>query len=110
MATATRTAVPGCSPGPSAPPAIYYGFELAEGAVVTTFNSTRPGCEDIVCERSTVDDGGFWIVRIAGDSICGVRNGDTIIFKIGEEFSAHEETWVAGGVPADVAQGIALRE
>jgi hypothetical protein len=77
---------------------------------VTTFNSTRRGCEDIVCERSTVDDGGFWIVRIAGDTICGVRNGDTIIFKIGEEFSAHQETWVTGGVPTDVTQGIALRE
>ena len=49
---------------------------------MTTFNSTRRGCEDIVCERSTVDDGGFWIVRIAGDTICGVRNGDTITLDV----------------------------
>jgi hypothetical protein len=29
LPTATRTAVPGCSQGPSAPPAIYYDFVLA---------------------------------------------------------------------------------
>ncbi|MDP6605807.1 MAG: hypothetical protein QF664_06065 [Dehalococcoidia bacterium] len=110
-ATAQRTAVPGCSrepPAPPAPPAIYYGFGLDEGELVTTFN-TRAGCEQVLCEQSPVNGDGFWVVRIAGDSVCGVQDGDTIVFAVNGERVDHAESWVSGGVPADVARGIALR-
>ena len=110
-ATAQRTAVPGCSrepPAPPAPPAIYYGFGLDEGELVTTFN-TRAGCEQVLCGQSPVNGDGFWVVRIAGDSVCGVQDGDTIVFAVNGERVDHAESWVSGGVPADVARGIALR-
>ncbi len=105
----TRTPIAGCPPGPSAPPATYYGFGLDEGDVVKTFN-TREGCENIVCEQSEVDGEGFWIVRIAGDNVCGVREGDEIVFTVDDDLTTHTEHWLAGGVPADVANGIALVE
>ena len=103
----TRAPIAGCPAGPSAPPATYYGFGLDEGVVVRTFN-TRAGCENIVCEQSEVDVDGFWVVRIAGDNVCGVREGDEIVFTVNEEPTTHTERWLAGGVPADVANGISL--
>ncbi len=103
----TRTPIAGCPPGPSAPPASYYGFGLDQGDVVKTFN-TRAGCENVVCEQSEVDGDGFWVVRIAGDNVCGVREGDEIVFTVNDEPTTHTEHWLAGGVPADVANGISL--
>ena len=104
----TRAPIAGCPPGPSAPPATYYGFGLDQGAVVKTLN-TRAGCENIVCEQSEVDGEGFWVVRIAGDNVCGVREGDEIVFTVDDELTTHTEHWLAGGVPADVARGISLQ-
>ena len=105
--TPTRTPVPGCAQGPSAPPATYYGFGLDTGDVVAAVN-TRSGCE-VVCEESEVDGDGFWIVRIAGDNVCGVREGDVIVFTINGEPTEKSEIWLAGGVAGDVANGISLR-
>ncbi len=103
----TRAPIAGCPAGPSAPPATYYGFGLDQSVVVRTFN-TRAGCENIVCEQSEVDGDGFWVVRIAGDNVCGVREGDEIVFTVDDEPTTHTEQWLAGGVPADVANGILL--
>lgn len=106
--TPVRTPVAGCSQGPAAPPAIYYGFGLDPGEVVAAFN-TRTGCEEIVCEQAEVNGDGFWVMRIAGDNVCGPQPGDTVIFAIGGEAVDHTESWISGGVPADVARGIVLR-
>ena len=70
--------------------------------------NTRSGC-DVVCEESEVDGDGFWIVRIAGDNVCGVREGDVIVFAVNGEPTTKSEIWLAGGVPGDVANGISLR-
>ena len=48
------------------------------------------------------------MVRIAGDNVCGVREGDEIVFTIDGEPTTHTEQWLADGVPADVANGISL--
>ena len=103
----TRTAVAGCPQGPSAPPATYYGFGLDPGDVVTSLN-TRPGCE-VVCEQAVVDSDALWVLRIAGDNVCGVREGDVIEFTVNGEPVTPTETWAPGGAPADAAQGITLR-
>ncbi len=105
----TRTPIAGCPPGPSVPPATYYGFGLDQGDVVRTFN-TRAGCENVVCEQSEVDGEGFWVVRIAGDNVCGVREGDEIVFTVNGELTTHTEHWLALGVPADIANGISLEQ
>lgn len=106
---ATRTAVPGCARGATAPPAIYYGFGLVEGELVVAFN-TRPGCEGIVCEFSEVDGDGFWVLRVAGDNVCGVREGDRVIFTIDGQPSGQSAAWSAGDAPTDVQRGISLRD
>ncbi len=105
----TRTAVAGCARGATAPPAIYYGFGLTEGEVVVAFN-TRAGCEQIVCEQTQVDGDGFWVLRVAGENVCGVREGDRVIFTIDGRASDVSVLWSAGDAPADVQRGIALRE
>lgn len=105
----TRTAVPGCARGATAPPAIYYGFGLTEGEVVIAFN-TRAGCEQIVCEQTEVDGDGFWVLRVAGDNVCGVREGDRVIFTVDGQRSDVSALWSAGDAPADAQRGIALRE
>jgi hypothetical protein len=93
-----RTPVPGCAQDATAPPAIYYGFGLAEGEVVMVFN-TRPGCEQVVCEETEVD----------GDNVCGPREGDAMVFTIDGEPAGVSETWSAGLAPTDVQRGISLR-
>jgi hypothetical protein len=98
----------GSAQGPTAPPAIYYGFGLDEGDLVATFN-TRAGCEQVLCEQALVNGDGFGVLRIAGDAVCGVEDGDTIVFAVNGEPVDHTESWASGGVPADVARGIALR-
>jgi len=103
-----RTAAPGCAQGATAPPSIYYGFGLTEGEVVMAFN-TRPGCEQIICEQTEVDGDGFWVLRVAGDNVCGVQQGDGVIFTIDGEVSAVTTTWSAGRVPEDVQRGMSLR-
>lgn len=105
----TRTPVPGCARGATAPPAIYYGYGLAEGEVVAAFN-TRPGCEQIVCEQTEVDGDGLWVLRVAGDNVCGVRDGDRVIFTIDGEPSGVSAVWSAGDAPADAQRGITLRD
>ena len=105
--TPTRTPVPGCPQGPAAPPATYYGFGLDPGDVVASLN-TRTGCE-VLCEQAVVDSDGLWVLRIAGDNVCGVREGDVIEFTVNGQPTAPTETWAPGGVPTDAAQGITLR-
>ncbi len=105
----TRTAVPGCARGATAPPAIYYGFGLTEGELVAAFN-TRPGCEQIVCEQSEVDGDGFWVLRVAGDNVCGVHEGDPVIFTIDGEPSGEVAVWSAGDAPVDRERGMLLRD
>lgn len=103
-----RTPVPGCAQDATAPPAIYYGFGLAEGEVVMVFN-TRPGCEQVVCEETEVDGDDFWVLRVAGDNVCGPREGDAMVFTIDGEPAGVSETGSAGLAPADVQSGISLR-
>jgi len=104
----TRTPVPGCAQGATTPPAIYYGFGLAEGEVVMVFN-TRPGCDQVVCEETVVDGDGFWVLRVAGDNVCGPRDGDAMVFTIDGEAAAAGAVWSAGLAPADRQRGISLR-
>ncbi len=96
----------GCPQGPNVAPASYYGFGLEPGALVVATNTT-PGCE-MVCEQSVVSGTGFWIVRIAGDNECGVREGHVISFTVDGKLATQSEIWRSGGVPDDVTNGISL--
>jgi hypothetical protein len=71
--------------------------------------NTRPGCEQIICEQTEVGGDGFWVLRVAGDNVCGVQEGDGVIFTIDGEVSAVTTTWSAGRVPEDVQRGMSLR-
>ena len=83
--------------------ATFYGGGLDVGDVVT---ASIGGAE---CGEATVGDDGGWSIAVA-EGGCGGRAapGAVVAFAIDGRAAAQTATWQAGGLPDDVAGGIAL--
>jgi len=80
-------------------PALYYGSGLAPGDVVTAHVG------GVECASATVGAEGWWRLEVAGDC---ASDGAEVAFAVNGEIAEQTATWSAGGVPADVANGITL--
>lgn len=84
------------------PPFSAYGIGQTPGAVVEAFVGGNS------CGTATADADGNWLLEIAADAPCTPAAGDEISFTLDGAAVTETATWSAGGVPADVANGISL--
>ena len=86
----------------AAPPHTVYGGGLTPGDTVT---ATVSG---VSCGTATVDANGEWVLSVLDGAPCNPSEGDTIAFTVNGKSTSETESWHPGGLPGDVANGVAL--
>lgn len=84
------------------PPFTAYGTGLDAGAEVTAWIG-----ED-ACGEATADADGNWLIYVEAGGDCAPVEGDEISFQLDGADANETATYVAGGAPDDVANGIDL--
>ena len=84
------------------PPATYYG-------IATAGDEIGAWIDGALCESSTADADGGWVVTMNDGSCDGAAvSGATVAFTLNGDLTEQTETWSAGGAPADLVNGITL--
>ena len=83
------------------PPASFYGGGLTSGDTVTAMIG------DATCGTDTANASGGWSIQVA-QGTCGAANGMMVSFMVNDAMANETATWMAGGVPDNVGDGITL--
>ncbi len=81
------------------PPATYYGSSGAGDAIEARFNGVQ-------CATATAGGDGFWRLTVSSGA-CGITEGGSLAFYRNGSDSGARETFKPGGVPSNVASGVA---
>ena len=87
------------------PPFTAYG---AGANAVTAGDTIGAHIDGVSCGTATANSSGEWVLAISETAACSPVSGDTVTFSLNGSAVGGTETWSAGGVPTDVAEGVSL--